>query len=93
MRGSRPAVMMAGEEREGDGAGRVGGGRVPPCGSESPAVESLADKSATGSSRGLGSCIVRGAVSEGVAGARLSCGRPGQDRRWSREEGRVITSL
>jgi hypothetical protein len=53
VRGSRLAVKMAGEDSEGEGAGRVGGGSAPSCENESPAVDSRADNKATGSSGGL----------------------------------------
>jgi hypothetical protein len=82
VRGKRPAVKIAGDDRDGDGAGRVGGGSAPPCESESPAVDSRADSRATGSSGGLESCILGGEkdLRRRVAGARRGGGRPGPDR-------------
>ena len=47
VRGSRPEVKIAGEDREGEGAGLVGGGRAPSCGRERPAVDRRADNNAT----------------------------------------------
>jgi hypothetical protein len=73
-RGNRPAVKRAGEDRDGDGAGRVGGGRAPSRGRERPAVDSRADNKATGSSGGLASCML---------------GAKWQDSRQSREPGRI----